>query len=191
MLIFTQQSTRPWLAVVLGACLHRRYDDTFALAGDIYEAETSCNKYHNMGQVASSGCNNLAYYSRENPPDTPLQQNPDRPVVAQYNNSKTYVALVVGDGDNINFMKGSRRGWMQDRVTRATGCGIGSAYRHNRTRCFPLLWSISPQLLHLAPAMLRSARAKLFYKLLWHLGLSAPNRSLTFTTFGSAPNMKL
>ena len=28
------------------------YDDTFAVAGDLFEAETTCVKEHNMGQVS-------------------------------------------------------------------------------------------------------------------------------------------
>ena len=29
----------------------------------------------------------------------------------------TYLSLLVGDGDNIAFMRGGRRGWMRDRLT--------------------------------------------------------------------------
>jgi hypothetical protein len=36
------------------------YDDSIAIAGgDVFEAETDCVREHNMGQVASDGCNNL------------------------------------------------------------------------------------------------------------------------------------
>ena len=28
----------------------------------------------------------------------------------------TYLSLLVGDGDNIAFMRGGRRGWMKDRL---------------------------------------------------------------------------
>ena len=52
------------------------YDDTWALAGDIFEAETNCVREHNMGQVASDGANNLAFYSRKPSPIAPLVQNP-------------------------------------------------------------------------------------------------------------------
>ena len=34
----------------------------------------------------------------------------------QYDPSTTYISLIVGDGDNIAFMKGGRRGWMNERV---------------------------------------------------------------------------
>ena len=35
------------------------YDDTIAVAGDLFEAETDCVREHNMGQVASNGARNL------------------------------------------------------------------------------------------------------------------------------------
>ena len=122
------------------------YDDTWALAGDLFEAETNCVKEHNMGQIASNGANNLAFYSRKSAVATPLPQNPTgRPI---FDATKTYVSFVIGDGDNINFMKGSRRDWFLDRVQR---CKADPSYKG----CFPLLWSASPQLLHLAPDWLR------------------------------------
>lgn len=121
------------------------YDDTWGfLAGDPFEAETDCNKEHNMGQVASNGCNNLAYFSRKPTVSTPLKQNPDPAVT--YNRSKTYVAFVVGDGDNVNFVKGSRKDWITQRVKDCTAAP---------DKCYPLLWSMSPQTLHLAPDWLQ------------------------------------
>lgn len=130
------------------------YDDTWGfVAGDPFEAETDCGKEHNMGQVASDDCNNLAYFSRKpsKPPITsPLKQNPD-PSVGKYNKSKTYVAFVVGDGDSIKHVKGiwadtPTRYQFKDRVKRCAA----------RPRsCYPLLWSMAPQTLHLAPDWLR------------------------------------
>ena len=35
------------------------YDDAWALAGDLFEAETNCVKEHNLGQSATEGCPNL------------------------------------------------------------------------------------------------------------------------------------
>ena len=32
-----------------------------------------------------------------------------------YDSNTTYMTFIVGDGDNIAFMKGGRRGWMDDR----------------------------------------------------------------------------
>ena len=80
------------------------YDDTLALAGDLFEAETDCVSQHNLGQVASL-VNNLAFWSRK-PPITQRQSQVPEPPAAPYNKSKTYVSIVIGDGDNIGFVKG-------------------------------------------------------------------------------------
>ena len=75
------------------------YDDTWGLKwGDIFEAETTCVKERNMGQVASTGVSNLGFFSREKAPV--LKSNPD-PEIGTYNSSKTYVAFVIGDGDAL------------------------------------------------------------------------------------------
>ena len=72
------------------------YDDTWALAGDLFEAETNCVKEHNMGQVASDGANNLAFYSRKPKPTKPLQQNPPaRPRFDANKTSDPFISLCV------------------------------------------------------------------------------------------------
>jgi hypothetical protein len=50
-------------------------------------------------QACTMGVNNLSFLSRKGPITAPLTQNP-APAVA-FNASKTYVSLVVGDGDNM------------------------------------------------------------------------------------------
>ena len=120
------------------------YDDTLPVAGDIFEAETTCTSARDMGQVATVGVNNLAYFSRAPPITAPIAQNPAPP--RAFNASKTYLALVVGDGDNIAFVKSSRWTWMEQRLA---ACAAGGG------ACFPLSWTISPHLLYAAPAMLR------------------------------------
>eukprot|EP00929_Paragymnodinium_shiwhaense_P016108 TRINITY_DN124298_c0_g1_i1.p1 TRINITY_DN124298_c0_g1~~TRINITY_DN124298_c0_g1_i1.p1 ORF type:complete len:564 (-),score=71.71 TRINITY_DN124298_c0_g1_i1:169-1860(-) len=122
------------------------YDDTFSVEGDLFEAETNCVKEHNMGQVASSGFNNLAFFSRKPSIREPLLQNPDR--AQEFNKSRTYITLIVGDGDNLNFVKGSRRDWMLERVSR---CKAEPSYKG----CFPLVWTLSPRTLSVAPDMAR------------------------------------
>lgn len=130
------------------------YDDTFSVAGDIFEAETTCVSEHNMGQIASVGVNNLAYFSRAPPLTSPLVSKVPR---ATYNSSKTYVAFVVGDGDNLAFVKGSRFDWLQQRL------------KECRTKpCFPLLWSMSPHLAWAAPNLLRA-----FYNQTLQTGMDA------------------
>jgi hypothetical protein len=74
---------------------------------------------------------------------TPLLQTPTPRGVA-FNKSKTYMSFIIGDGDNVAFVKSSRRAWFEQR---AAACAVAA--------CFPLLWSLSPHLLKLAPDMLR------------------------------------
>mmetsp|Transcript_32747 Transcript_32747/g.86578 ORF Transcript_32747/g.86578 Transcript_32747/m.86578 type:complete len:420 (-) Transcript_32747:216-1475(-) len=123
------------------------YDNSFPIAGDLFEAETDCNREHNMGQVASSGVNNLAYFSRKPSISTPQPQNP--PTMASdaaYDPSKTYFSIVIGDGDNLAFVKGSRRSWMLERQSKCAA---------DPDACFPLLWSLSPNLIDNAPQMMQ------------------------------------
>ena len=44
-----------------------------------------------------------------------------------YDPTVTYMSLIVGDGDNIAFMKGGRRGWMEERVSYCQSQGECSA----------------------------------------------------------------
>lgn len=119
------------------------YDDTFGVAGDLFEAETTCVKERNMGQIASSGVSNLAFFSRKPPINTPIIQNPEK-AQQHFNKSKTYITLIVGDGDNVAFVRGSRRDWVEQRVRQ---CQADPSSRG----CFPLVWTLSPHVLHLAP----------------------------------------
>jgi hypothetical protein len=126
------------------------YDNSHPLfGGDVYEAETTCSKEHNMGQVASEGTTNLAFFSSRPPIATPLVQIADPPLA--FNKSKSYVAIVVGDGDNVQYVQHSRFSWMQDRVNRCKAAGGPS----NKTGCFPLLWSLNPHLTRIAPDWMR------------------------------------
>lgn len=120
------------------------YDDTFPVAGDLFEAETTCFPRHNAGQVATTGVNNLAFFSRSPPVTAPLRQNPTPPIA--FNVSKTYITFIVGDGDNVAYIKGSRMQWVLQRAAQCAGVG-GCG--------FPLAWSISPHLFTAAPAILR------------------------------------
>eukprot|EP01084_Bolivina_argentea_P316278 548182_1 len=122
------------------------YNDAWPVAGDLFEAETDCNALHNMGQVASDGFNNLAFFSRTNNITKPLIQNPSKYI--KLNKSKIYISFTIGDGDNLSYIKGSRRNWMLDRINRC----VTSNYSY--LGCFPLQWSISPHLIYLAPKII-------------------------------------
>ena len=78
------------------------YDNTFVIdGGDLFEAETLCDVNVGLGQAASQGTADLSYYSRHSKVVEPLPHNPDMPVV--FNGSKTYIAFLIGDGDNIGL----------------------------------------------------------------------------------------
>jgi hypothetical protein len=129
------------------------YDDTFPVfGGDIFEAETTCaivnGRSVGLGEVSTWGVNNLAFWSQTTTITTPLVQNTPPPPTP-YSPNRTYVSLVIGDGDSFSENKGRHYAWMEDRVSRCAAAGDRSK------TCFPLVWSISPHLLHLAPDWLR------------------------------------
>jgi len=135
----TADGASPWPRPIA----YMGYDDSWAVAGDIWEAETACGR-HNAGQIASVGVSNLAYFSREPPVTQPLTQPPLPRLI--YNSSLTYVALIVGDGDNLAYVKGTRQQWMAARV---------AACAPPAPPCAPLAWTLSPALATRAPAILR------------------------------------
>ena len=109
-----------------------------------YEADTNCVSTHNLGAVVSSKVNNLAYYSRKPAITEPLLQNDRQP---QFNASKTYLSMIIGDGDSLSKVKGPIRSWfLRRQALCARGRGSGSD-----KACFPLLWTMAPHLLQLAP----------------------------------------
>ena len=135
------------------------YNDAVHFFGSIFEAETNCIAEHNMGQVASSGINNFSFFNRR-----PAIEGPGelldylgallstRQDLAEgklvYDPATTYMSFIVGDGDNIAFMKGGRRGWMEERV--------GNCLAEEGGVCsYPLCFSMSPHMTHLAPDWLR------------------------------------
>ena len=122
------------------------YDDTFQLGGNLFEAETNCVKEHNMGQIATTGVTNLAYFSNKKRITVPLKQNPDPDIT--YSPRNKYIAFVVGDGDNIGMVKDDRRDWMIERVSQCN-------QSKTSTKCFPLLWTLSPKLLKIAPDIMK------------------------------------
>lgn len=113
------------------------------LGGYVYEAQTTCLDSHDMGAIASEA-GNLSFFSTRAPAITEagaVVQNPAEAVT--FDPQKTYVAFVVGDGDNIQYMLTTRRDWFQRRVASCEG-----------SPCAPLSWSVSPHLTHLAPDVL-------------------------------------
>lgn len=122
------------------------YNDSWNVeGGDLYEAQTSCLDSRNMGAIASEA-GNLSFFSTRTPKITgsgAVTQNDLEPLT--YDPSKTYVAFVVGDGDNIGYMMTTRHDWFQERIADCLATGAP---------CAPLTWSISPHLAQLAPNLL-------------------------------------
>jgi hypothetical protein len=122
------------------------YNDSWnVLGGDMHEAQTRCLNSRNMGAIASEA-GNLSFFSTRTPPITEsgaVAQSPPEP--ATYEPDRTYVAFVVGDGDNVQYMMTTRHDWFQQRIADCVATGAP---------CAPLTWSISPHLARLAPDLL-------------------------------------
>ena len=52
-------------------------DAALTIKGTLFEAETNCVKEHNLGQIATTGVTNLAFFSNKKRITVPLKQNPD------------------------------------------------------------------------------------------------------------------
>jgi hypothetical protein len=122
------------------------YNSTWnVLGGDLYEAQTRCLDSRNMGAIASM-TGNLSFYSSVKAPiaEANVVKQNDLEAIT-YDASKTYVAFLVGDGDNIGYMMTTRHDWFRQRID---ACAADSA-------CPPLTWTISPHLATIAPDLLR------------------------------------
>jgi len=123
------------------------YNDSWNVAGgDLYEAQTLCLDSRNMGEIASN-TGNLSFFSTRTPPITALdvvEQNALEPI--SYDPDTTYVAFIVGDGDNIGDVMTTRHDWFRQRLIDCQSTGAG---------CQPLTWTISPHLAQVAPDLLR------------------------------------
>lgn len=117
-----------------------------AFGGFLFEAQTQCLDSRNMGAIASETVN-MSFFSTRRPSITDssaLLMNAPEEVV--YDATKTYVAFVVGDGDNVSYIMRSRNEWLRQRLEDCEQV-VNS--------CEPLTWSISPHLPYLAPDVLQ------------------------------------
>lgn len=126
------------------------YDDSVEFfGGQAYEADTNCVAEHNMGAIPSSGFNNLAWHSNRPPIEAgELKQPPNPHSGEEYDPEKTYVTFIVGDGDNLEILRGRNLSWLLGRQRRCSGTG---------SKCFPLVWSFSPQAVRVMPEFARHA----------------------------------
>ena len=122
------------------------YNNSWNVAGGyVYEAQTLCLDSRNMGAIASEA-GNLSFFATRTAPITEsgvVVQN--EPESIAYDPTKTYVAFVVGDGDNIQYIMTTRHDWFQQRIADCEA---------TPDQCPPLTWSISPHLTQVAPEVL-------------------------------------
>jgi len=129
------------------------YNNSWMLMGGfLYEAQTKCLESRNMGAIASEA-RNLSFFATRRPPIVAAGElEGNAPEELAYDPGTTYVAFVVGDGDNIQFMMATRNVWLNQRLAACDQAG---------TTCAPLTWSISPHLARVAPDVLHWYYAKL------------------------------
>ncbi|CAB9496531.1 expressed unknown protein [Seminavis robusta] len=138
------------------------YDRTFTVfQGDFFEANTHCGNNRNMGSIPTQYVTNLSFFNRG--AGTPVISSPIVPLAVQdpvYNPDKNYIAVVVGDGDNISFMEDRRVEWMKERVRYCSErppdqqvLSLANGDPAFQPICYPLSWSMSPHLPTLAPEM--------------------------------------
>jgi len=114
--------------------------------GYFFEAQTLCAASRNMGAIPTE-VNNLSFFSTRREPITTPDEIPQVEAEdVRYDPSKTYVAFILGDGDNIAFMMGMRLEWFRQRA---------AACRAGKESCPPLTWTISPHLARIAPDVLK------------------------------------
>jgi len=120
--------------------------------GYVFEAQTLCAGSRNMGAIPTE-VNNLSFFSTRRAPITGPDEIPQNKLEkVDYDPTQTYVAFIVGDGDNISFMLGARAEWLRQRA---------EACRAGEESCPPLTWTISPHLARIAPDVLQ-----------WYYGMS-------------------
>lgn len=118
-----------------------------------WEANTLCvddPKKVAIGEVCTSGTFNMAFWSRwERETATSNLVNPARraePDPITYDSNKTYVSILIMDGDNLEFEQQFTRNRYANRVKYC---------QETPELCAPLSWTISPQMLDFMPSMLK------------------------------------
>ncbi len=135
-------STNPWPKPI---GVYGYADYWLVFGGYLFEAQTQCVSSRNMGAIPSN-VNNLSFFSSRRRPITnprELERNPAEEVV--YDRNDTYVAFVVGDGDNVQYILDARSQWLRDRLAEC---------ERDPHLCAPITWSMSPHLPRLAPDVL-------------------------------------
>ncbi len=122
------------------------YNNSWMLFGGYaYESQTKCVTSRNMGAIPTEVTNLSFFSSRREPISSAeeLKQNKLEGIV--YNPNETFVAFVVGDGDNVAYIMDARRNWLSERLD---DC------KKVDNSCEPITWTISPHLPRIAPEVL-------------------------------------
>lgn len=121
------------------------YNDSWLAGGYLWEAQTRCLEAGNMGAIPTR-TTNLSFFDTRRPP---IEQVGELPLSkldeVSYDPQKTYVAFVIGDGDNIRYIMSTRQQWLTERLVTC---------RDAAPKCPPLTWTISPHLPDIAPDVL-------------------------------------
>lgn len=122
------------------------YNDSWLAGGYLYEAQTRCLDSANMGAIPTR-TTNLSFFDTRRPAVTAPEQLPlTAPETIAYDPARTYVAFVIGDGDNIRYVMSTRKEWLERRLA---ACRAAAS-----APCPPLTWTLSPHLSDLAPDVL-------------------------------------
>ena len=122
------------------------YNDSWLAGGYVYEAQTRCLDSANMGAIPTR-TTNLSFFDTRRPAITdPAELPVSAPVAPDYDPTRTYVAFVIGDGDNVRYIFSTRRTWLEQRLAACSADPQG---------CPPLTWTISPHLPDIAPDVIR------------------------------------
>jgi hypothetical protein len=111
-----------------------------------------CTPQHDILSLVSDFVTNLSFHSLLTAFDA--MAHAELPPVRTdlvYNRSKTYVAIVRSDGDNIQIVTGADRSQMEKRLQL---CNTASD-RNRSIACPPFSWTINARLAHFAPNVLR------------------------------------
>ncbi len=118
------------------------YNNSWNVGGYLYEAQTRCLDSRNMGAIPTE-TGNLSFFATRKPAITEATRPKGNPLEKlTYDAAKTYVAFVVGDGDNVAYLLAARRQWFKQRMADCAQPG---------GTCPALTWSLSPHIPHLAP----------------------------------------
>jgi hypothetical protein len=121
------------------------YNNSWLIGGYLHEAQTGCLASRNMGAIPTETSNLSFFSTRREAIVAAGEVEGNEPEDLEFDPTKTYVAFVVGDGDNIQFIMATRNNWLRQRMA---DC------EQPDNSCEPITWSISPHLAHIAPDIL-------------------------------------